>query len=333
MTGGVRAKLVPVPRRVQFGGRRREGKSSTTMYEAPTADAYQAEHRLQQLLHSPQMTQLIAGATGQAEQPVADRLQAEARSPGSTVATEIRRRGVVPFEWSEGLLRFYSESDAFLFELAIWNRQAFKRSMRTWTRRALDAEARRLGRPLTVLAYGDGIGVDAASAALGGHTVTWYEVPGLSERVARGVFGALDLDVEVQTDVDALAGRSFDAITCFDVLEHVPKPRDLLAHLVARLGQGGLFFVHAPFYLVLPAYPTHLRENRRFAGRTSLFERAGLTLLDGGAAWNPLLFRKGGSEGQAGWTRLALIRTMGLLLQSGRYASFQFRPFHALLRH
>ena len=206
--------------------------------------------------------------------------------------------------------------------------------MRRWTGRRAAAEAERLGRPLEVLAFGDGIGVDAAALATAGHRVTYFEVPGLSQRVAARLFEQIGVEVEVVTDAADLAGRAFDAITCFDVLEHVPDPRALLAELVGRLGDGGLLFVHAPFYLILPPYPTHLMASRRYAGRLHWYERAGLTLLDGQPLWNPLLFRKGGGgAGRASAARRAAVRATGFALQVGRYTSTPFKPFHRLGRH
>ena len=296
------------------------------------APADEAEARLHALLAGTWLTQTCAAVTGRAAGDVAAGLAAEAADPGSTVAGELGRRGVEPYVYSDGLEAFYRDSDAFLFELAVWNRRGFKTSMRRWTGRRAAAEALRLGRPLEVLAFGDGIGVDAASLAITGQRVVYFEVPGLSQRVAAELFDETGVAVEVVTDSADLAGRAFDAITCFDVLEHVPDPRALLADLVNRLRPGGLLFVHAPFYLILPPYPTHLAANRRYAGRLHWYERAGLTLIDGQPLWNPLLFRKGGDEAKASAARRAMVRATGLALQVGRYTSAPFKPFHRLGR-
>ena len=288
------------------------------------------EQRLQAALASAWFAQTLADVTGRTLEDVRKTLAAERADPGSTVAADLRRRGVAPFVYSDGLEAFYRESDAFLFELAVWNTRRFKTSMRGWTA----AKLAQNDRSPSVLAFGDGLGVDAAMLALRGRAVTYFEVPGLSQRVAAALFEHLKVTASVVTDLDALAGRRFDAITCFDVLEHVPEPRALLTDLVGRLVPGGLLFVHAPFYLILPPYPTHLRANRTYAGRLHLYERAGLTLVDGQALWNPLLFHKAGGESAVGGSavRRGVVRAVGYALQSGRYASGQFRPFHRLGR-
>ena len=200
----------------------------------------EAENRLQALLAGDWLVDAYAAVTGRGAAEVAAGLAAEADDPGSTVAGELLRRGVEPYVYSDGLEAFYRDSDAFLFELAVWNRRGFKRSMRRWTVGRAAEEAARRGRPLRVLAFGDGIGVDAAALALEGQDVTYFEVPGLSQRVAARLFDQIGVKVGVVTDLANIAGREFDAVTCFDVLEHVPDPRVLLGDLVNRLGDGGL---------------------------------------------------------------------------------------------
>ena len=263
-----------------------------------------------------------AAATGRTEGEVRRLLDAERRRPGSTVAADLRRRGVAPHEWSDGMLEFYEESDAFVFELVGWNRQRFKRSMRAWSRRFASERGR-------VLCHGDGLGLDAAALALDGHDVTYFEFPGPSERYARRVFDRLGVDVRIVTDPAGIGG-GYDLVTSFDVLEHVPDPRASAAELAGLLRDGGALLVHAPFYLVLRPYPTHLRPNRRFAGTTRLYERAGLTLVGGNALWNPLALRKGPAP--AAPAALARLRAVGLALRLGRHTSLPFAPLQSLAR-
>lgn len=290
------------------------------------------EGRVQLALRDDTIVPALVDLTGRAPGEVRAMLASERAAPGSTVLAEARRRGVEPHVFSEALERFYSDSDAFLFELTAWNRTRFKRSMRRWTIRKLADEAARLGRPPRVLCFGDGIGTESLAMALAGQTVTYFELPGRSEKLARRLCDATGAVVEFVTDLSSLEARDFDAIVCFDVLEHVPEPRRLLSLLVGKLTSDGLLFLHAPFYLVLPAYATHLRANRRYAGRLHWFEREGLHLLDGGWSWSPLLLRRGSNVARAGILKRAWLRFAGLLLQSGRYTSFQFLPFHWLLR-
>ncbi len=271
-----------------------------------------------------------AEATGRPVDQVRQLVTAERTSPGSTVSAEVARRGLEPHVWSEALVDFYKESDAFVFELLVWNEAGFKKSMRAWSRQTLLAEADRLGRRLRVLCHGDGLGLDAAAFAEDGHDVTYFEFPGASERFARRTFDEARLNIEVVTDESEL-GNGFDVLTSFDVLEHVPEPRETVSRYASLLADGGLLLSHAPFYLIHPAYPTHLRTSRRHAGSTRLYERAGFTLVDGNTFWNPLALRLGDAMPGAGIHRRRL-DLVGLGLKVGRHTTMPFRPFQWLAR-
>lgn len=68
-------------------------------------------------------------------------------------------------------------------------------------------------------------------------------------------------------------GRTYDVITCFDVLEHVPDLDRALERLRALLALGGILALAVPVYDTLPGWvfgaidrdPTHIyRHGRRF---------------------------------------------------------------------
>lgn len=91
----------------------------------------------------------------------------------------------------------------------------------------------------------------------------------------------------------------FDAITCFDSLEHVPDLEGALANLSAHLAPGGVLALTVPVYDGLPGLlvrlldrdPTHLwREGRRF-WRRSLQER-GFSLVADIGEWRYFLARR-----------------------------------------
>jgi SAM-dependent methyltransferase len=124
------------------------------------------------------------------------------------------------------------------------------------------------------------------------HRVTYFELPGPSEKFARRLFQKLGRDIPVLTDLTAIPPGAYDAVVCFDVLEHVPDPPAVVRSLASYLKAGGLLYVSAPFYMILPWYPTHLRANRQYAGSLKLFRDAGLTLVAGRFTWYPLVFRK-----------------------------------------
>ncbi len=285
----------------------------------------------------------LAEVTGQAEEVVRRRLRREFERPGISVAEAVANTGLTPYMWHEDLARFYETTDAFLFELVIWNRNRVKRRMRRWTARHL-AKYTLLAPPQTsepaggkpnagsqsldVLCIGDGLGFDSVFLAQHGHRVTYFEVPGYANEFARRVFAYCHTHVRVLTAAGQIPTGQFDAVVCLDVLEHVPDPPALVGKMVDYLRPGGSLIVHAPFYMIHPSTPTHLKSARRYSGSLALFERAGLRLVDGTAFWNPIALRKPGGgtrpPARARLTKRLALRLIGVVLALGRVSALPF---------
>jgi len=234
------------------------------------------------------MASLIGEITGESVETVIGKLREETRHPGITVTRDFARSGGLPYEWGPELEAFYSKTTAFLYELAVWNRNHAKSGMRKWVL----SHVATINRPLDILGVGDGLGFDCVALARKHHRVTYFELPGPSEQFARKLFERTGLDIAVLTDLSAIPKSAYDAIICFDVLEHVPDPPAVVRSLASYLRPGGLLYVSAPFYMILPRYPTHLRSNRKFSGSLKLFREAGLKLVAGRMSWYPLVFHK-----------------------------------------
>ena len=261
----------------------------------------------------------IAEITGKPESEVRSRLRAEYEAPGSTVAQALRDAGIEFYSWSDDLARFYEETDAFLYELVVWNQNRLK----GWLRRAVakHLEKRQSG-ALKVLSIGDGLGFDSLCFARAGHRMTYYEVPGYTEAFARRNFADAAVDITVLTKEADIPRGAFDTVISLDVLEHLPSPPDAVRQIAEYLRPGGRLIVNAPFAVIHPTVATHLESNRKYSGSLSLFTQAGFRLLDGEIIWAPLVLQRV-SPGQSRprqWTpkRLAL-RLGGCALAVGRY--------------
>lgn len=271
-------------------------------------------------------------------------LRAEHRRPGSTVGAALRAAGVTPHEWTPAMDAFYAATDAFIFELALWNIHPIKLALRA----RVAAHLRRWGRGLArgptldVLCIGDGLGFDSRRLADDGHRVTYMEFPGPSERFARSLLSRRSPrspgSVTVVTDPAALGTGCYDAIVCLDVLEHVPDVPAMLASLAQRLrapsgtAPGGRLIVSAPFALIHPAYATHLRASRRFSGSLSLFTRTGLRPVRAWPFWDPIVLERREGLSGAELAARALAAPWGLFLLLGRLSAVPFWWQHTLRR-
>jgi 2-polyprenyl-3-methyl-5-hydroxy-6-metoxy-1,4-benzoquinol methylase len=165
-------------------------------------------------------------------------------------------------EWNEvvtdptdslSLTSFYNRSDTELFELIEWH-ATDPIHYRTLILR--DFALNRPGRDY--LDYGSGIGNDAIVFGQAGYTVTLADVSDCllafaAWRCRRRGFQIRQIDLK--RDVPDVSG--YDVIACFDVLEHIPAPLDVVRRLHAALRNGGLIAIHAPFGED-PEHPMHV---------------------------------------------------------------------------
>jgi len=230
----------------------------------------------EQLPDQEKIVSWIVELTGQPEASVQSRLREEFDSPGTNVARAFRETGLEPYVWNDGLARFYEQTDAFLYELVIWNRNKLKRLMRRWVAKHLANSEKRT------------------------------------------------LDLTEQSHIHL---HAYDAVVCLDVLEHVPDPPAFVEVIASYLRPGGRLIVHAPFYMIHPSNPTHLKANRRYSGSLSLYKKYNLKLVDGEPGWNPIVLRKVGDASLArlGFTpKLLGLRLTGWYLALGRFSTLPF---------
>jgi SAM-dependent methyltransferase len=236
-----------------------------------------------------QVVPWIAEITGRAESTIRDCLRREFKRPGVNVVREFAEISLEPYVWSEELVRFYEQTDAFLYELVVWNCNSLKRRMRSYITKYL---AQYKGSSRNVLCIGDGLGIDSLYLAQNCQKVTYFELEGFSHRFATRIFSLADADIKVVSKPQHIPVESFDAVVCLDVLEHVRDVPAFLKQLTAYLRPGGIFIVHAPFYMIHPSNPTHLKANRKYSGKLDLYYQCGLKLVNGRFFWNPLIFEK-----------------------------------------
>lgn len=232
---------------------------------------------------------LIAEVTQQSIQTVKERLYQEEICHNSNVSRNFRDYGLQPHVWSDGLSKFYAETDSFLYESLVKNRSSIKLKMRNWIGNYL---SRKNTSGLKILCLGDGLGFDSLYLAQAGHDVTYFEVSGYCESFARKIIKTSGYNVTFITDINQIPQANYDVVMCLDVLEHLPNPCSCIASISSYLRPGGEAIINAPFYLISQDYLTHLKSNQKYSGKLNIFEKEGLEIVDGEISWTPIVLRK-----------------------------------------
>ncbi len=267
----------------------------------------------------------LAQLTNQPPTSVRSRLQQEHDNPGVNVAEALRQHALEPHKWTDALADFYAQTDAFLYELIVWNLNKRKRRIR---RRIGKFLYKNVGQHLDILTIGDGLGVDSVYLTRAGHHVTYCETSVCARAFARKLFADSATDVNVLDDQNHIPHNSYDVVICLDVLEHVPDPTEFVKTITTYLKPNGYLIVHAPFYQIHTCAQTHLKSNRKYSGTLKLYQKHRLRLVGGELTWNPIIMRKtSGRRIDYSWfnPKLLAIRLAGLYLAMGRFTTLPFR--------
>jgi SAM-dependent methyltransferase len=168
----------------------------------------------------------------------------EAELAGATERfTEEWRAQVTDPSDERAVTKFYNESKTELFDLARWHAED---SIHTRTLMSAEIAARRPGR--ACLDFGSGIGSDALALASAGFEVTLADVSSPLLAFAKWRLERRGFRVEtIDLKRERLPAGRFDAVLCFDVLEHIHRPLRTLNRIHRSMRKGALLFVHAPF--------------------------------------------------------------------------------------
>jgi len=272
-----------------------------------------------------EVVQWISDITSKDENTIRENLRKEFEQSGANVVEAFSESKLEPYTWSKGLVEFYEKTDAFIYELVLWNRNSIKRRMRSYISKYINEHE---GNGKNVLCVGDGLGFDSFYFAQKGQNVTYYEVEGFSHRFASRLFSPTEGAIKVASKPEEIQKDNFDVVVCLDVLEHVKDVEAFIKQLVSFIRPGGILIVHAPFYMIHPSNPTHLKENRKYSGNLEIYRKFGLSLINGKFFWNPLVFEKVVGEQKhktqlSTWGNIA-IKLGGLYLSLGRFSTLPF---------
>ncbi|MDR2852575.1 MAG: glycosyltransferase [Burkholderiaceae bacterium] len=199
---------------------------------------------------------------------MARRVQDERAHPGSAIAEDLARFDIIPFCYSSGMDALYREGLGLAVELAAHAGDTGHLQMAAYILSVLLDKQRACGRNLSILALGDGLGLDAIRLASCGFAVDYADVEGSAmARVAalncETVFGPEQDKVRFVGAID----KVYDAVVCLEVAEHVPHPVQFVRGLAARLKPEGLLFLSECFDGIEDRWPTHLYANEALSHR------------------------------------------------------------------
>lgn len=259
----------------------------------------------------------IVDCGGLAATDVEQRWARENAELGWNVNQDARRYGVTAHQHDAAMERLYREGDGFIFEtLNYWitpNRQQ-------WSARGLARLQRYCHEQgiapaaLRLLMLGDGSASDTLMLLGHGFRPHYYDVPGsLTSAFSRARFAARGVagQVDVIDDFERLKDGSYQALWCYDVLEHLPALPQAIHDMSAMLAPDGIALITESCEHVRPDLPTHLAINRQYAGRVPrLFHAAGLALRHfvPGSDYRPCEYRKLVNPSQAVRLHAAALR-------------------------
>ena len=215
----------------------------------------------------------ISELTGLDKALVQRKVWAEALNNGVNVCEEARYYKVIPHIYDTSMEALYREGYGFIFETMVEGCRQGKQSVLHILTERIQAHAKssNLESP-KVLMLGDGCGSDTLHlvAALNHHLEPWYFDVGESKTFdfAQRRFRKRGIRVQVVQDVEDLPRSHFDVVVCLEVLEHLPKPSDAIATIERVLKIGGITLITESFSAFSSKFPTHLRSNLRFIGRS-----------------------------------------------------------------
>ena len=131
-----------------------------------------------------------------------------------------------------------------------------------------------------VVDYGCGIGQDSIIQAQNNITATACDIEGITYDFAKWRFNKYKLNIEaLNIKIDSFPlKKEYDAITCFEVLQHTPDPVSLINNFYTHIREGGLFITTMRFN---DNYILALDKNKKYQGKMNkIIEKIGFTTID-----------------------------------------------------
>lgn len=174
----------------------------------------------------------------------------------------------------KAVMDFYATTPNYIFELMEYHSTDAKQRLTQTAIAAMKAAG-----AVRVCDYGAGIAQDSIAAAKAGLQATAADIPGRTFDFAQWRAKRAAVDVRfVPIESETPLRETYDAITCFEVLQHVVSPPRTVRHLRESLAAGGRLLVTTRFK---GNYSLALKHNEELEGAfVDVVERAGFALQE-----------------------------------------------------
>ncbi len=224
----------------------------------------------------------ITDFTGLDKEEVEEKVWLEALNPGLNVKNDAVKFGVDLHIYNDKMEKFYRESYGFVFETYVESFRSGKKRVMELIKLRITDYIEQGEKEIKILMLGDGIGYDLTRLyGHFGHAKFYYfDVPGSKTYdVAIKRFKKYNIEVNLINDYNDIPYEFFDVVVCLEVLEHLPDPPEAINNIYKFLKTNGVVLVTESFDNVGSNFPTHLKSNVKYAGRTPfLFHKYGLVL-------------------------------------------------------
>jgi SAM-dependent methyltransferase len=194
---------------------------------------------------------------------------------GANVLESAIKFGIDFHIYNEKMERFYQETDAFVYETLVESCRFGKRLVMEKIKERIDNYMNlnlKVQSKLNILMFGDGVGSDTIylySFYKDKANFYYFDVPGSKTfDFAQKRFKKYNVGVKIITDYNTIPKNFFDVIVSLEVLEHLPDPVKAIKDISEFLRMNGIALITESFGAVQFNFPTHLKSNLKFEGKT-----------------------------------------------------------------
>ncbi len=156
---------------------------------------------------------------------------------------------------ADEITSYYKTTEQFLYELMYW--EALKSKQVEFRKLYLICRRLRINR---LLDFGGGVGGLGIFMANHGLKCDYLDLPGKTFDFAKWRFNRRGLNIQLYPKVDALPPSSYNAVICYDVLEHLFDVEETIKEIGRILDDKGFLISRSTFN----DEGVHLTKNKKF---------------------------------------------------------------------